>query len=421
MNQNRDLPTISIIISCHNEMHAIEEALKSIFNQERIDQQIEIIAASNGSTDGTDEILSQYQIRRLILKENYYSGVLHNAAASIATGEVLFFIDGHMLLESNAVLEVQKTLADESLAGVCGYYASPEHTPIIESVRDLRYHAKARKVAYQELSVFTLQTFHTMSGNLFAIRKKAFDAVGGFDITFKRDACEDNFLTLKLYNAQYKLAYNPKIRATHYHLHSGVMSFLWRGAVWEPRGLTKFLQRAVDSQSNVVCDKYVIQVPLFTTGGLIASLIVALFRRRFVGWLSIFSVLQAIELYPFFTAGPSRYKRSVRFLAAGYWLYVNVFRLLWTMCAGLVWLVPSGAHQEVRGTLFEADGRSSSFERTLSVAYQMNRGVLNKRARFWRICVSLALSPVVNLGMGLRKALVDVRTAGGGLNDSGRH
>lgn len=384
-------PLISAIVICHNERHAIRKVLAHLASQEPSRDGHEVIIACNKSTDGTEEVIADAPVAKLLLSKNYHTGALHNAAAQIAQGDILFFIDGHMLLDRDALRRIEAALSDPAVAGVCGYYTAPEgSTPVLEAIRDLRYHAKGRKALYTTPQLITLEHFFTVTGGIFAIRRNVFEAIGGYDISFQRDACEDIFVAVKAVNAGYCLSYDPGLRARHYHHHSSVRSFLIRGAIWEPRGLARLMQRAVDADLHLPFDNYVIQLPVSTTGVLLYLLIRTLLRKPSPDWLIIAAItLQVVEVLPFATVCPGRFPRKVRALAACYWIYVNVFRLLYGIAAFVYRFAPMCAEITVVGSVYEMrDVSPTIFQSTMCVRYPQSRAY-----RFWiglaRVCTGM--------------------------------
>ena len=98
------MPKISIIIPVYNGEKYLRACLDSAVNQTLKD--IEIICLNNGSTDGTAEILKEYEKRYnnviVITREKSYAGVSRNHGLEIATGEYIMFLDSDDWLELDA-------------------------------------------------------------------------------------------------------------------------------------------------------------------------------------------------------------------------------------------------------------------------------------------------------------------------------
>lgn len=95
------MPKVSVVIPIYNVEKYLRECLDSIVNQSLKD--IEIICVNDGSTDGSLEILKEYEQKdprvKVIDKKNEGAGIARNVALDIATGEYLAFIDSDDFVE----------------------------------------------------------------------------------------------------------------------------------------------------------------------------------------------------------------------------------------------------------------------------------------------------------------------------------
>jgi len=122
-------PVVSIIITAYNEEKHIAEKLLNSFALEYPHGKFEIIVASDGSTDRTDEIVRGY-----VENEFGINVVLHrvegrlgktatqNSAVNIARGEIIVFSDAASMYEKNAIKELARNYADPSVGAVSGMY-----------------------------------------------------------------------------------------------------------------------------------------------------------------------------------------------------------------------------------------------------------------------------------------------------------
>lgn len=84
----------SIIITFHNQRAFVEDAVDSALSLRNPNK--EIIVVDDGSTDGTQDNLTQYRdkVRLVRLETNQGAGAARNCGAALATGEYLVFLDG---------------------------------------------------------------------------------------------------------------------------------------------------------------------------------------------------------------------------------------------------------------------------------------------------------------------------------------
>lgn len=101
------MPKISVIIPCYNVEKYIRQCLESVVNQTMKD--IEIICVDDGSSDGTIEILQEFQEKdnriKVIEQSNSGAGAARNNGLRIATGKYLSFLDSDDFFEPNMLEE----------------------------------------------------------------------------------------------------------------------------------------------------------------------------------------------------------------------------------------------------------------------------------------------------------------------------
>jgi glycosyltransferase involved in cell wall biosynthesis len=87
-------PRISIIITFYNQRDFIKDAVDSALALRKAG--LEIVAADDASTDGSQEILKQYRdaIQLVCLEANQGACAARDRGASLATGDYLIFLDG---------------------------------------------------------------------------------------------------------------------------------------------------------------------------------------------------------------------------------------------------------------------------------------------------------------------------------------
>jgi len=98
------VPLISIITVCYNSVEFIEQAIKSVANQDFDDY--EYIIIDGGSSDGTVEIIQNYQDNLAYWHSKPDRGISHafNLGLEHASGEWVVFLNADDYLASNTVL-----------------------------------------------------------------------------------------------------------------------------------------------------------------------------------------------------------------------------------------------------------------------------------------------------------------------------
>lgn len=101
------MPKVSVIIPCYNVEKYLHQCLESVLDQTLRD--IEIICVDDGSSDGTLEILKEFQEKddriRIIEQKNAGAGAARNNGLRAAKGEYLSFLDSDDFFEPDMLEE----------------------------------------------------------------------------------------------------------------------------------------------------------------------------------------------------------------------------------------------------------------------------------------------------------------------------
>ncbi len=114
-------PTVSVVISALNEEKAIGRRIRNLLEQEYPANKLEIIIASDGSTDATVEqarAVADDRIKVLAFEQNRGKSTTLNDAVSHASGEILLFSDAETEFDKDFVLQAVKPFSDSTFG--CG-------------------------------------------------------------------------------------------------------------------------------------------------------------------------------------------------------------------------------------------------------------------------------------------------------------
>jgi cellulose synthase/poly-beta-1,6-N-acetylglucosamine synthase-like glycosyltransferase len=132
--------TVTVIISAFNEEREIEHTVINKLGQDYPPGRLDIIVVSDGSTDGTFEIvqrLSEHSNGRLrVLRQEPRQGKTQalNLAMSKASGEIVVFADANSIYAPNAIRMLIRNFADPSVGYVSGrmVYTNPTNSGVGE-------------------------------------------------------------------------------------------------------------------------------------------------------------------------------------------------------------------------------------------------------------------------------------------------
>ncbi|MHC4445672.1 MAG: glycosyltransferase family 2 protein [Planctomycetota bacterium] len=164
-------PKVSLIIAAYNEENVIAEKIRQTLKLDYPPERLEIIVASDGSTDGTDEIVRSFTDRKVKLcRVEGRKGKTNalNEAVTIATGEILIFSDATGIYNRQAIRELAANFHDPEVGCVTGRvayrYGKDETSKGFKAYQ--RFVVGIRRAE----SRFASQT--SVSGSIHAIRRK---------------------------------------------------------------------------------------------------------------------------------------------------------------------------------------------------------------------------------------------------------
>jgi len=117
-------PSVSVIVAAHDEEGVIERRVENLLGLDYPTERLDVIVASDGSADRTDEIVERIAERdprvRLLRLERRGKVAAQNTAADAATGEILAFSDANAVWAASALRKLVRNFADPEVAYVCG-------------------------------------------------------------------------------------------------------------------------------------------------------------------------------------------------------------------------------------------------------------------------------------------------------------
>jgi len=117
------LPTVSVILAVHNGAALLRLKVDHLLSLDYPRDRMEIVIVSDGSTDGTDDILRQLPdppVRSIRCSEHGGKAAALNMGMQSATGEILLFLDIRPTIESNALQLLLSNFADPHVGCVAG-------------------------------------------------------------------------------------------------------------------------------------------------------------------------------------------------------------------------------------------------------------------------------------------------------------
>lgn len=114
-------PEVSFIITAYNEEKRIREKVENTLKQDYAKDKLEIIIASDCSSDRTDEIVKSYEFQGVQLvraKERKGKEAAQKLAVDKAVGEIFVFSDVATILSSHGIKTIVKNFSDPTVGCV---------------------------------------------------------------------------------------------------------------------------------------------------------------------------------------------------------------------------------------------------------------------------------------------------------------
>ncbi len=118
---NNNLPYVTVIIAAYNEEKRILKKIENMLTINYPKGKLQIIVASDGSTDKTIEIVESYKeagIELVAIDERCGKENAQKESLSHAKGEIIIFTDVSTMLDSNGVKQIVSNFADSTVGCV---------------------------------------------------------------------------------------------------------------------------------------------------------------------------------------------------------------------------------------------------------------------------------------------------------------
>ena len=120
---NFELPLVSLLIAAHNEDSCIEERIQNALASEYPRDKLEILIASDGSVDRTNEIVNGFaheNVRLIAHDVRRGKAATLNSSIREAKGNIVVFSDANTAFEPRAIEHLARWFSDPNVGVVCG-------------------------------------------------------------------------------------------------------------------------------------------------------------------------------------------------------------------------------------------------------------------------------------------------------------
>ena len=196
------VPSVSLLIPARNEEAQIEAKVRNSLALDYPRARLEIVVASDGSTDRTGAIVKGFAprgVRLLEARDHVGKSALLGQAVPQLRGELVVFSDASSQLEPQALRRLVQSFADARVGCVSGLYR-------LHSPEDLRAHGEGLYWRYETFLKRQESRLHSIlgaHGALYAIRKELFQRLDAASIN------DDYLIPMRIVEQGYRAVYEP--------------------------------------------------------------------------------------------------------------------------------------------------------------------------------------------------------------------
>jgi len=197
------IPSVSLIIAAYNEEKVIAQKIENCLSLNYPMDRLEIIVASDGSMDRTNDIVRSYQtlgVKLVALETNRGKSTAQNKSMVEAKNDIVIFTDANVILQPNVIRKMVRNFGEKKVGCVIGKvtYLNEEDTSISQGEGLYwRYELFVRKKEND------LGNLAIGSGPIMAIRKELFKPLNP-------NVGEDFVLPIQGVIAGYRVIYEPE-------------------------------------------------------------------------------------------------------------------------------------------------------------------------------------------------------------------
>ena len=201
-------PPLSIVMVVRNEAEVLERKLRNLAELNYPEELCRIIVVSDGSSDGTNDILSQWSKRSgieiILHPDSQGKAARLNDAIRAATGEIVVFTDGRQRIETDAIRFLAENFADPEVGCASGelMLGEPESG---ENVKGMGLYWRIEKTVRELESASGSVVGAT--GALYAVRRSLLVAIPAETVL------DDVYIPMNVVRQGARVIFDPRARA----------------------------------------------------------------------------------------------------------------------------------------------------------------------------------------------------------------
>ena len=202
-SRSSETPSVSLVISAYDEEEVIARKLENALLLDYPRELLEIVVASDGSKDRTEEITRRFADRGVVLhafRPNRGKNLVLNDVLPLLKGDIVVFTDANGMYQKDAIRHLVRPFADPRVGSVCGelVYKNFNENPIAEG-----YNRYWELDQMQKRLESRLGSLLGANGSIFAVRRSLCRPIAN-------DVCNDMVQPIWVAAAGHLCLYEPR-------------------------------------------------------------------------------------------------------------------------------------------------------------------------------------------------------------------
>ena len=202
LDENQDLPTLTLLVAAYNEQDCIEEKILNSLSLAYPKNLIKFLFITDGSTDNTNQIIKKYP-NIILFYEKGRNGKIAatKRAMKYVDTDIVAFSDANTTINNNALLEIVKHYNNPIVGGVaCEKKVRVQAADSASGAGEGFYWRYESFLKQQDSDFYSVVG---AAGELFSIRTKLFEHIPSDSII------EDFYMTMRIAERGYIIKYEP--------------------------------------------------------------------------------------------------------------------------------------------------------------------------------------------------------------------
>jgi len=201
-------PSITLVVVAHNEARRIRQRLENFLDLDYPWDRVEVIVASDGSTDGTAELARKYrapQVRVVEFKNRRGKSAVLNDVIPMASGEIVVLADVRQRFETSALHALAECFLDPQVGAVSGELILLDGPSRSEVEKGVDFYWRYEK--FMRLHESRVGSTVGATGAIYALRRILFKPIPDATIL------DDVLIPMQVARLGYRVLFEPRARA----------------------------------------------------------------------------------------------------------------------------------------------------------------------------------------------------------------